>query len=195
MVKLYCFDFDGTLTTKDTMFLFLKFYNKKKYYRQFLKFLPLFILLKMGLLKAEQVKESFIASLLKGESQEKLKHASEKFYELNAEIILRPNAKRFISQMHEEGHFGVIVSASLNIWLEPFARQLNLDLICTQAQFVDNKFSGKFSTPNCTQQEKVVRLKRYLDGKRVDRLVAFGDSSGDFPMLEYSNEGHYKYFH
>ena len=57
MRKLYCFDFDGTLTHRDTMFLFLKFYDAKKFYFQFAKHTPLFILLKMGLLEAENVKK------------------------------------------------------------------------------------------------------------------------------------------
>ena len=66
MRKLYCFDFDGTLTHKDTMFLYLKFYDATKYRIQFVKHIPLFILLKLKLADAEKVKKSFIASILKG---------------------------------------------------------------------------------------------------------------------------------
>ena len=47
MKKLYLFDFDGTLTYKDTMVLFLKFYDPAKYSVQFLKHVPLFALLKL----------------------------------------------------------------------------------------------------------------------------------------------------
>ena len=61
MRKLYCFDFDGTLTYKDTMFLYLKFYNSGKFYTQFIKHIPLFLLLKIRLLDAEKVKRSFIS--------------------------------------------------------------------------------------------------------------------------------------
>ena len=45
--KLYCFDFDGTLTKRDTMFAFLKFYEPKKFYISFIKHIPLFIMLKL----------------------------------------------------------------------------------------------------------------------------------------------------
>jgi len=65
MKKLYLFDFDGTLTYKDTMFLFLKFYDPTKFSVQFLKHVPLFILLKMKLADAEAVKKSLISSILK----------------------------------------------------------------------------------------------------------------------------------
>ena len=60
MKKLYCFDFDGTLTYKDTMFMYLKFYDSTKYRIQFLRHVPLFILLKLKLAETEKVKKSFI---------------------------------------------------------------------------------------------------------------------------------------
>ncbi len=58
MKKLYCFDFDGTLTYKDTMFMYLKFYDPTKYRIQFLKHVPLFILLKLKLAETEKVKKA-----------------------------------------------------------------------------------------------------------------------------------------
>ena len=78
MKKLYCFDFDGTLTYSDTMFLYLKFYNPSKFRIQFIKHIPLFILLKLNLLEAEKVKKSFISSILKGEKKEKIEKKQSK---------------------------------------------------------------------------------------------------------------------
>ena len=68
MKKLYCFDFDGTITTKDTMFLFLRFYNPGRYYFQFMRHVPLFVMMKLKLANTERVK-SFITSILKDEKQ------------------------------------------------------------------------------------------------------------------------------
>ena len=65
MKKLYCFDFDGTLTYRDTMFLFLKFYNRRKFYFSFVKHVPLFILLKLNLLEAEKAYKDGNYSLAK----------------------------------------------------------------------------------------------------------------------------------
>lgn len=72
MKKLYCFDFDGTITTKDTMFLFLRFYNPGRYYFQFMRHVPLFVMMKLKLANTERVKKSFITSILKDEKQKKL---------------------------------------------------------------------------------------------------------------------------
>ena len=83
MKKLYCFDFDGTLTKEDTMFLFLKFYNSNKYFIEFAKHIPLFLFLKLGLLDAEKVKKSFISGILKGEKKQKIEELAQKFFKEN----------------------------------------------------------------------------------------------------------------
>ena len=80
MKKLYCFDFDGTITKKDTMFSFLKFYNKRKFYLNFMKHLPFFIMLKLNLSEAEQVKKNFVSSILKGEKETKIQQKAISFF-------------------------------------------------------------------------------------------------------------------
>jgi len=90
MKKLYLFDFDGTLTHKDTMFLFLKFYNPAKYSFQFLKHVPLFVLLKVKLASTEAVKKSFISSILKGESKYQI--------EKKSKIVLRRELSKFVQR-------------------------------------------------------------------------------------------------
>ena len=64
--KLYLFDFDGTLTTKDTLFDFLKFSFSKVYFINYLIFTPFFISSKLKLIEAGKVKEMFISKFMKG---------------------------------------------------------------------------------------------------------------------------------
>lgn len=195
MKKLYCFDFDGTLTTKDTMFLFLKFYDSRKFWIQFIKHLPLFVLLKMKLLKAEKVKRSFVASILKGEKEEKIKTESYRFFEVYHRRIIRSNASDFLGQISSTDVDCLMVTASLDLWAEPFAEYWNMELLATRAKFVDGIFSGEFETPNCNGNEKVVRIKQATKNKIYDKTIAFGDTAGDVPMLRWANEGHYRFFH
>lgn len=195
MKKLYCFDFDGTLTYKDTMFLFLKFYDKKKFYWQFAKHTPLFILLKLGLLEAEKVKKSLISGVLKGEKKEKIEMKAQKFFEKYYAEIFRKNALDFIENMDRENTESLIVSASLDIWVKPFAEKLNIKLLSTEAEFVNGIFTGNFATKNCNGQEKVNRIKKEIEGKKFDKIIAFGDTSGDKEMLAFANESHFKFFH
>ena len=195
MKKLYLFDFDGTLTYKDTMFLYLKFYNSAKFNFQFLKHIPLFILLKLKLANAEKVKKSFISSILKGQSKTKIEEKSQQFFEKYYPEIIRENAIEFIKNIDREHTESYLVTASLDIWVKPFAEKFKMNLLATRAEFKNEIFTGNFVGNNCNGGEKVHRIKEALQGKKFDKTIAFGDTSGDKEMLEWANESHFEFFH
>ncbi|MBE2273424.1 MAG: HAD-IB family hydrolase [Flavobacteriales bacterium] len=195
MKKLYFFDFDGTLTYKDTMFLYLKFYNSAKFNFQFLKHIPLFILLKLKLASAEKVKKSFISSILKGQSKTKIEEKSQQFFEKYYPEIIRENAIEFIQNIDREHTESYLVTASLDIWVKPFAEKFKMNLLATRAEFKKDIFTGNFVGNNCNGGEKVHRIKEALQGKKFDKTIAFGDTSGDKEMLEWANESHFEFFH
>lgn len=195
MKKLYCFDFDGTLTYKDTMFLYLKFYNASKFRMQFIKHIPLFTLLKLNLLDAEKVKKSFISSILKGQPKAKIEKKSQEFFDQYYPEIFRENALDFIKNIDYSQTDCYIVSASLDIWVKPFAEKFKMNLIATKAEFKNDIFTGNFVGKNCNGLEKVNRIKEEISAKKYDKTIAFGDTSGDQQMLDWANEGQYKFFH
>jgi phosphatidylglycerophosphatase C len=195
MKKLYCFDFDGTLTYSDTMFLYLKFYNPSKFRIQFIKHIPLFILLKLNLLEAEKVKKSFISSILKGEKKEKIEKKSQQFFDQYYPEIFRGNALDFIKNIDYSQTDCYIVSASLDIWVKPFAEKFKMNLLATNAEFKNDIFTGNFVGNNCNGVEKVNRIKAEITDKKYDKIIAFGDTSGDQPMLTWADEGQFKFFH
>ena len=195
MKKLYCFDFDGTLTYSDTMFLYLKFYNATKFRIQFIKHIPLFTLLKLNLLEAEKVKKSFISSILKGQPKAKIEKKSQEFFDQYYPEIFRENALDFIKNIDYSQTDCYIVSASLDIWVKPFADKFKMHLIATKAEFKNDIFTGNFIGKNCNGIEKVNRIKEEISGKKYDKTIAFGDTSGDQEMLDWANEGQFKFFH
>ena len=195
MKKLYLFDFDGTLTYKDTMFLYLKFYNSTKFYVQFLKHIPLFVLLKLKLADAEKVKKSFISSILKGESRAKIDKKAQSFFEKFERDIFRKNALEFIQNIDRTQTECYIVSASLDIWVKPFAEKLNIKLLATQAEFENDVFTGNFIGKNCNGPEKVKRIIEAVKGRKFDKTIAFGDTSGDREMLAWADESQFEFFH
>ena len=195
MKKLYLFDFDGTLTYKDTMFLYLKFYNSMKFYVQFVKHIPLFVLLKLKLADAEKVKKSFISSILKGESRTKIEKKSQSFFEKYQDEIFRVNALEFINNIDRTQTESYIVSASLDIWVKPFAEKLEMKLLSTRAEFKNDNFTGNFVGKNCNGPEKVKRIIETVNERKFDKIIAFGDTSGDREMLSWADESHFEFFH
>ncbi|MCZ6166669.1 hypothetical protein O6B35_01880 [Campylobacter ureolyticus] len=47
---------------------------------------------------------------------------------------------------------------------------------------------------NCYAKEKVRRIKETFDLSKFDKIIAYGDSRGDKEMIEFADEGYYKFF-
>jgi len=44
-------------------------------------------------------------------------------------------------------------------------------------------------------QKKVHRIKKLIEKETFDKIIAFGDTSGDREMLSWADEGFYRFFH
>ena len=150
---------------------------------------------KLKIANTERVKKSFISSVLKGESQEKIQQKAQQFFNENYPKIIRENTLEFIQNIDRENTESYIVTASLDIWVQPFATHLGMHLIATEARFEGGVYSGNFKTKNCTSEEKVKRIKKAIEDKKFDKIIAFGDSEGDREMLEWADESYYQFFH
>lgn len=192
--NLYLFDFDGTLTRVDTLFDFLRHSFLDRYKIEYIKFIPLFILAKLSTQNTEKVKQKFIASFLKGRSRSEIKELAESYFEIRGRKILREKGLDYIRKI-DNHHDKYIVSASLDIWLEPFAHYLDVGLICTKAEFdLDEIFTGKFLTPNCNHHEKKIRIEQELDLNIYKEIFVFGDTKGDNAMLSLATRKFFKGF-
>lgn len=181
------FDFDGTITTKDTLFDFLKFY--KGSFALGLGMLlvsPFLMAYYLGLITNHEAKEKLLAYFIKGKSYDDF---SEKCKEYESEInqICHQQTLDRLKWHQEQGHEVLIISASLENWIKPWAESKGVStVLATQIEVKDNIITGRFSSRNCFGQEKVNRLKALYPEKDY-LLYAYGDSSGDKELLEYAD--------
>ena len=177
--KLYCFDFDGTLTTSDTLLEFIKYAKGRgRFLMVFLMYSPLLILMKLHLYPNWKAKQQIFAHLFAGMRIEKFDALCRGFAEEN-QHLLRP--------------------ASIDNWVRPFFDIRNLkgvQVLGTQIEVEDGKLTGRFKSNNCYGKEKVHRIAEAL--KSFERseyeIEAFGDSRGDKEMLAFADKGHFKPF-
>ena len=192
--KLYLFDFDGTLTKKDTLFDFLKFSFSKAYSINYLLFIPLFVFSKLKIIDTGKVKEMFISKFMKGLSSSEIKHLAQMYFEQNHKSLIHSKADQYIKEINNYND-KFIVSASLDCWIQPFADYYGMGLIATKAEFDDQGlFTGKFASNNCNNQEKKYRIEREIDLTFYDEIIAFGDTKGDEAMFSISTQSNFKYF-
>lgn len=197
--KIYCFDFDGTLTTSDTLLEFIKYAKGRgRFLMVFLMYSPLLVLMKLHLYPNWKAKQQIFAHFFAGMRIEKFDALCRGFAE-ESQHLLRPKG---ITLMHEALVAGAqvfIVSASIDNWVRPFFDIRNLkgvQVLGTQIEVEDGKLTGRFKSNNCYGKEKVHRIAEAL--KSFERseyeIEAFGDSRGDKEMLAFADKGHFKPF-
>ena len=197
--KIYCFDFDGTLTTSDTLLEFIKYAKGRgRFLMVFLMYNPLLVLMKLHLYPNWKAKQQIFAHLFAGMRIEKFDALCRGFAEEN-QHLLRPKGITLVHEALVAGAQVFIVSASIDNWVRPFFDIRNLkgvQVLGTQIEVEDGKLTGRFKSNNCYGKEKVHRIAEVL--KSFERseyeIEAFGDSRGDKEMLAFADKGHFKPF-
>ena len=108
---------------------------------------------------------------------------------------MRPDALEVWKAWGAKGAHRVIVTASPETTVAPFARRLGAEaLLGTPLVFdANDRVTGAFAGPNCRGEEKVRRL-RALYGDDVRLAAAYGDTSGDTEMLAIADQPGFRVF-
>ena len=195
MKTLALFDFDGTITTKDSLADFIQFaVRKPTYYKGLFKLSLMLTAYKLKLIPNHIAKEKLIAHFFKGWEENKFKEIATKYSLEQIDHITRPKAMEKILWHQTQGHKVVLVSASMECWLSAWCEKNSLQLISTKLEIKNSKLSGKFASQNCYGIEKVNRLKKELSLEDFEHIYAYGDSSGDKELLSLADESFYKPF-
>lgn len=194
--RLCVFDFDGTLTTRDTVLAFIIFcWGKWRFAAGFLRFSPLLLLMKLHLYPNGKAKERVFTWFFRGMTIERFDELCRQFAAENRHL-LRPEGVRTLQQALVDGAEVAIVSASIDNWVGPFFAnsQRPIVILGTKVEVVEGRLTGRFLTKNCYGQEKVNRLLERFPHREDYHLTAYGDSRGDREMLAFADEAHYKPF-
>ena len=192
MKKIYAFDFDGTLTTKDTLLEFIRYAKGTLAFGLgFMRYAHLLVLMKLGLYPNWKAKQKVFAHFFKDTTLDDFDAVCQKFA-ASSRHLLRPKGIEAINQALSEGSEVLIVSASIDNWVQPFFPQVKV--LGTQIEVKDGKLTGRFLTKNCYGEEKVNRLKAIYPNRQDYHLTAYGDSNGDKELLAFADESHFKPF-
>lgn len=194
-MKLSLFDFDGTITTKDTFVEFIKFYKGPiKFWFGFILLSPLIIAFKIKLIPNWKAKELVLIYFFKNTPFKEFEETCSKFNELIIPQLIRPKALEEIKLHQKENRTIWIVSASPELWIKDWATKYNIQLIGTKLETINGLITGKLKGNNCYGPEKAVRIKKVIQLDDFNFIEAYGDSSGDKEMLALAHASHYKPF-
>lgn len=189
------FDFDGTLTYHDSLLPFLRFVagTPLTLWNLFLE-TPRFVGYLLGLSSRQEIKEALMTRFLKGMPQNAIEKLAKNYASTILPTMLRPGALERIQWHKNQGHRCLLISANLDLYLLPWGQSMGFDEVIASrvAYSSDHLITGRLDGLNCRGQEKVRRLIEKEGPKENYLLYAYGDSSGDFELLELADVSFYR---
>ena len=189
------FDFDGTITTKDTLLEFIKFSKGRlRFYVGFAINSPWLIAFKLKLIPNQTAKERILSWFFHGSDHAAFQKKCDQFASDILPGLIRPKALEEIELLRQKNATIVIVSASPENWIRPWTGSISVKLIATRLATKEDTLTGRILDRNCYGEEKVRRINKEYQLKDYTSIYAYGDSSGDRPMLQLAHSAFYKPF-
>ncbi|MGH7022509.1 MAG: HAD-IB family hydrolase [Caulobacteraceae bacterium] len=189
------FDFDGTLTWRDSFLAFLAWRFGPRRYALGMARLGPPALAYVQHKDRGRLKGALVREFLTGQGRDDLTAAADRFAAGRARRLLRPDAMRCWRLWQKQNARLIIVTASPEILVAPFGRGLGAEcVIGTRLVFTEaGVATGALDGPNCRGEEKARRLKAAF-GEDVRLEAAYGDSDGDTAMLALADDPGMKVF-
>lgn len=195
MPAIAFFDFDGTITTRDTLFEIIRFQKgATALYTGMLLLSPALALFKLKLLSRQTMKQLVLRYYFRGAPAAAFRQRCEDFCNGRLPSILRGAALTAIRDHISEGRQVVVVTASAEDWVAPWCRSMGIACIGTRLEVQDGRLTGNIAGLNCNGDEKVARIRALYDLGAFGDIYAYGDSSGDKAMLALAGIREYKPF-
>jgi HAD superfamily hydrolase (TIGR01490 family) len=188
-MALALFDLDNTLLAADSDFLWGCFLvdkglvDKSSYDKANRYFYDAY---KQGTLDIFE----FLAFSLKPLTQyprEKLDRLHTEFMQLHIRPAMTKKGIAQIQHHQEKGDITVIITATNSFVTTPIAKAFQVDdLIATDAEIIDGKYTGKVAGTPCFQEGKITRLNQWLENTShdLDNSTFYSDSHNDLSLLE-----------
>jgi phosphatidylglycerophosphatase C len=179
------FDFDGTLTRHDTLVPFVAtMAGWPRTLGGLVRVAPRLGLASIGRADRDDAKARFLAPLLHGRAHSDVRARGVAYGDTLVARAIRPSMRARVAWHRAQGHEVVIVSASLDVYLDRVGELLDTQaVLCTRLEVDDtDRCTGQMLGGNCRGPRKAERLREYLGATPVD-LWAYGDSAGDTEML------------
>ncbi|SFW32850.1 HAD-IB family hydrolase [Chitinophaga sancti] len=189
------FDFDGTITTKDTLFEIIRYHKGSTgLYTGLVLLSPALVAFKLKLISTQRMKEMVFRYFFGRTKAETFRNKCAAFCRDRLPDLVKENALREIRQHLLQGHQVAVVTASAEDWVEPWCSSLGIVCIGTRLEIRNALVTGKIHGLNCNGPEKVERIKQTFDLGGYEDVFAYGDTDGDRAMLGIAKYGYYRKF-
>jgi HAD superfamily hydrolase (TIGR01490 family) len=192
-MHLALFDFDGTISSKDSTWDFItRACGKTRALYGFVPLSPVFLAYNLKRISHHEAKEAIIRHYFGAWDKGAFVQEAGRYARYVVPTIIRSEALQKVQWHLSRGHTVAVVTGSLEILLSHWCESLGIDLLATGID-LDSPTIG-LSTRNCFQEEKARRIKEKYDLESFETISAYGDSTGDREMLALADNQYYKRF-
>lgn len=191
---LALFDFDGTITSTDTWTPFMRFaVPRGRLLAGRAVLAPVVVAYRLGAISASRGRQIAARVAFQGVPAEVVRRVGAEYAARMLPLTVRPSALERIEAHRSRGDDVVIVSAALDVYLEPWCETHRLDCICSTLEEHGGRLTGRYAGRDCAGPEKVRRVLERYDLSRYRRVHAYGDSRDDREMLELAHTKYYRW--
>ena len=194
-MQLALFDFDGTITTKDSIMDFVRFaVGPFKFLIGVVLLSPLLVGYALRLVSNTFIKEFGFKLFFRNWDFSRFSKITSDYSRLRLPKLIREKALKQITWHKSQGHHVVVVTASFEEILADWCRNQQIDLISNTLDIQDGYITGKIKNENCYGPGKAEKIVKILDLKQYSHIYAYGDSDGDRAMFALADESFYRIF-
>ena len=193
-MALVLFDFDGTITTHETMPEFLRrSISRQRLVLGWILLAPVVLGYKVGLVPGHLVRRVIVRFAYTGMPASELAVRGQDFSENRLPHVLRPEAMERIAWHRAQGHQVVVVSGGLDVYLRPWCEAQDLDLVCSRLQVRNGRLTGRYEGRQCVLAEKARQVRNSYDVDAFSEIYAYGDTAEDRDLLAMASRRFYRW--
>ena len=192
MPDLALFDFDGTLTTRETFPAFMRYaVVRPRLLAGGVLLAPVVFGYRRGWVAGNPTRASIVQMGLRGVDAERLRAQGAAFARDVLPGVLRPEAMARLAWHRQRGDRVVVVSGGLDVYLAPWCAGQGVELLCSVLAERGGRITG-YAGPQCVGEEKVRRVHALCDLQAYAAIHAYGDTLEDLAMLAMAHHRTYR---
>jgi HAD superfamily hydrolase (TIGR01490 family) len=120
-------------------------------------------------------------------SMAELEKLHAEFMRDHIEPLMLPKAEALLQQHRNQGDHLLIITATNGFVTRPIAKRLGVDdILATDPEVVDDRYTGNFTGTPCFQAGKITHLQEWLKHNQhsLEGAYFYSDSINDLPLLE-----------
>lgn len=192
-MDLALFDFDGTITSRETFGDFMRLaVPRRRLALGRVVLAPLIVGYRLGLVSGSATRAAIVRFGLAGVPLATVEAHGAALAAKVLPALVRPGVAARIDWHRDRGDTVVVVSGGFDVYLDPWCRANGLELLCSALEHRDGRLTGRYRGAQCVLGEKARRVREQYDLDRYDRIHAYGDTAEDMPLLALAHERHYR---